>query len=394
MPTERNALHVLMVLESHFPTVGGGGAESQVRTLASGLRARGHRVTVLTPRLRVGAQQPVSRVDGIPVCRLAFPRVRFLGGPLLWLRMALFLHQRRGRYDVWHVHIAHHLGAVCGLLGRRLGRPVVLKVSGWWEIERGAIATDASLLARLTYRCLLRADAWQAISQRIANTLAAKGVPPGRLQAIPHAVETCRFRAIVPTDSPHQRILYNGRQVPEKGIDTLLEAFAASVAGRPEARLRIVGSGPMQGQLQARAASLGLEGRVSFEGHRTDLVSVLEEADIAVLPSRIEGLSNTLLECMAAGLPMIASRVSGSEDLVCPGANGWLFEAGDAVGLARCLDAAARMPPAQRLAMGGKAREAVTNHADLAHVLDRLLCLYRGRAAPATATLPLARRPA
>src|SRR5512133_1177731 len=146
MPAEHAPLHVLMVLESHFPTVGGGGAEAQVRTLASGLRARGHRVTVLTPRLRVGPQQRVSRVDGIPVCRLSFPRLRLIGGPLLWLRFGAFLLQRRQRYDVWHVHIAHHLGAVCGLLGPVLGTPVVLKVSGWWEMERGALAGDAAPL--------------------------------------------------------------------------------------------------------------------------------------------------------------------------------------------------------------------------------------------------------
>jgi glycosyltransferase involved in cell wall biosynthesis len=150
----------------------------------------------------------------------------------------------------------------------------------------------------------------------------------------------------------------------------------------------------MKAQLQQRAAGLGLAGKVSFEGHRSDLVSVLEEADFAVLPSRIEGLSNTLLECMASGLPMIASRVSGSEDLVRTGENGWLFEVGDAVGLARCLDAAAQLPVAQRLAMGRSARETVTSHADLAHVLDRLVSLYRGKPVPTAGAIPLARRSA
>lgn len=377
MDTERASLHVLMVLESTYPSPRGGGAEAQVRTLAKALRARGQRVTVLTPLTAGGPQRRIERVDGVPVCRLAYPRLRWIGGPLLWLRLALFLCLRPRRYDVWHVHIAHHLGAVCALLGRWLDTPVVVKVSGWWELEKGTLASNAGPVARVAHYCLLRTTAWQAISSRIATALVKKGIPPSRIVAIPNAVDTKRFRAIAPTPGTAPRFVFIGRLVEEKGLDTLLEAFTVTSLVCPEASLRIVGGGPLEAALKQYAVALSIDERVDFAGHREDIENVLAEADFGVLPSRIEGLSNTLLEGMAAGLPMIASRVSGSEDLVRTGENGWLFEPDDRAGLTNCLIEAAMLTPAGRAAMSAKARETVERHAGLDNVLDSLIMLYR-----------------
>ena len=392
MDSEHRPLHVLMVLESCFPSPRGGGAEAQVRTLAGALRAGGHKVTVLTPLTSNGPQQAVGRVDRVPVCRLRYPHLPLLGGPLLWLRLALFLWMRRGRYDVWHVHIAHHLGAVCSLLGSWIDKPVVLKVSGWWELERGVLAGDAGPVARVAYRCLLRASAWQAISTRIAASLADRGVASARIASIPNAVDTARFGGIVRTAPLTPRFVFIGRLVAEKGLDTLLHAFVTALRSCPDARLRLVGTGPLAPSLAALASELGVAGNVEFCGHRDDIETVLSDADIGVLASRIEGLSNTLLECMAAGLPVIASRVSGSEDLVRTGDNGWLFEPDDRDALASCLVEAAALPIGQRLAMGVRARVSVEQHAGLDRVVDSLVSLYR--ATPmATATAPVVPMP-
>lgn len=376
-----------MVLESHFPALDGGGAEAQLRTLAHGLRARGHRVTILTPLSPRGPRERVSRFEGIPVCRLPYPRIRFIGGPLLWLRLACFLTRRRRRYDAWHAHIAHRLGPISAVLGRWFGVPVLVKIAGSWE-ARNILAERASLPSRLAYRGLLKATAVQAISRRIAGALALKGVPRNRLVVIPNAVDMSRFREISPVESPYLRFVFLGRLVPQKGLDTLLECFARALGSRPYAQLRIVGNGPLLETLVARAAQLGLGRRVQFESHRPDIENVLANADYAVLPSRVEGLSNTLLECMAAGLPMIASRVSGSEDLVRHGENGWLFEPDDGAALMACLVQAATLPAARRLEMGRQARLNVERHAGLDSVIDRLLAIYRGRDRPGPRLAP------
>jgi len=378
MSAERPPLHVLMVLESAFPANRGGGAESQVRTLAKALRARRQRVTVLTPLTPLGPQQRVGRVDGVPVVRLPYPRVRLLGGPWLWLRTAAFLWSRRQRYDVWHVHIAHYLGAVCALLGPWLRVPVLVKVSGWWELDRGTLAEHASPLASLARPCLLRVDAWQSISQRITAALIARGVPATRIVALANAVDSARFSAIKRSASgAGARFIFVGRLVPEKGLQTLIDAFAALLHQFPDAHLRIVGTGPLLATLTQLCHQHGIAGHVEFAGHREDVETLLAQADFGVLPSHIEGLSNTLLECMAAGLPMLASRVSGSEDLVRDAFNGWLFEPADCDGLVRALLAAAALTPAARDAMGQCARDSVARHAGIDGVLDRLLHVYR-----------------
>jgi glycosyltransferase involved in cell wall biosynthesis len=375
-------LHVLLLLESHYPAKGGGGAEGQVRTIARGLRERGQRVTVLTPLSRRGPRERISRTDGVVVCRLPFPHLRVFGAPVLWFRLACFLISRRRRYDAWHAHIGHHLAAIACVIGAWLDKPVMVKVAGGWEFTH-ALSKPRSLLSSLTFHGLLRAHRWQAISQRIAQTLAQKGVPRERLLVIPNAVDTRRFQAISPTDSAEPRFLFMGRLAPVKGLDILLDAFSDALSAGGVGRLRILGSGPLNDPLRDQAARLGISGRVSFEGHRSDVEAVLADADFTVLSSHMEGLSNTLLECMAAGLPAIATRVSGSEDLVRPGDNGWLCEPGDRAGLADCLLQAMQTPADTRREMGRRARQAVEEHSGMPKVLDRLMAVYASPRSPA-----------
>lgn len=388
MPRDPHPLGVLMVLEAVYPAPNGGGAEAQVRTLARGMRARGHRVTIVTPMALAGMPR-VDRVDGSAVVRLRYPRIRLLGGPWLWLEMFWFLLSRRRRYDVWHIHIAHHLGAVTALVGSWLDKRVVTKVSGWWELERGVFAPRAGPLSALARHCLLRSGYWQAISHRIASGLRERGVPRDRIAAIPNAVDMSRFSGMPRPrgDDPH--FIYIGRLVAEKGLEDLLHAFAG-ISGRfPRARLTLVGDGTLHEPLQKLAASLGIAGKVQFAGHRDDIEAPMAQANIGVLPSRIEGLSNTLLECMAAGMPMVASRISGNEDFVRTNENGWLFESGDRMQLAQCLQAAALLDKPARDAMGDRARATVGQQAGLDGVLDKLFRLYRAtHATPAADVAP------
>jgi glycosyltransferase involved in cell wall biosynthesis len=165
--------------------------------------------------------------------------------------------------------------------------------------------------------------------------------------------------------------------VPEKGLDTLLAAWAQ--ARRPPGwRLRLVGEGPLRAALEAQARALGIAASVELPGQSERVEEDLAGADLGVLPSRFEGLSNTLLEGMAAGLPMLASRISGNEDFVVPGRNGWLFEPGDVTGLAAVLSAAMALPAAARQAMGEAARADVLAKASVPAVIGQLLPLYRG----------------
>ena len=388
-------LHILMVLDAaQYPAKGGGGAEAQVRALCKGLRAIGHRVTVLVPRTRSGPQARVERIDGVPVYRLGYPRIRLIGGPLLWLRLASFLYSRRGRYDAWHIHVAHRLGAVATLMGRMLRTRTLIKVSGIWEVERGALSLHRGVLSAMTLRVLRQADGWQAISQSIVHRLQLVGIPGSRVVRIPNAVDTVRFGSVQPASERAVRLVFVGRLAAEKGLDTLLHAFADVAPEFPEAHLTLVGTGPLDAALKRIVHERCIEAQVSFGGYRSDIEAVMAQANVGVLSSLHEGLSNTLLETMASGLPMIASRISGNEDFVVDGENGWLFEPGDRAGLARCLRLACGLPATTRAVMGRRARETIERHASFERVLAALVAFYRegeGHAAQADAAAQRAR---
>jgi glycosyltransferase involved in cell wall biosynthesis len=119
---------------------------------------------------------------------------------------------------------------------------------------------------------------------------------------------------------------------PIKDHETLLESFARLHEKRPDSVLLVVGEGPHADALQ-RLAGPG----VRLLGHREDVPELMGALDVFVLPSRNEGISNTILEAMAAGLPVVASRVGGTPELLDDGVEGRLFDAGDVGGLFEAL---------------------------------------------------------
>ena len=125
---------------------------------------------------------------------------------------------------------------------------------------------------------------------------------------------------------------------PEKGLPTLLKAFAQSTALDREARLLIVGSGSELSNLQSLADQLGIRDRCVFQPAVADVAPWMESIDIFVLPSLSEALSNSLMEAMAAGCTCIASNTGGNPELVRPHNTGLLFEPGDAADLSAKLD--------------------------------------------------------
>jgi sugar transferase (PEP-CTERM/EpsH1 system associated) len=128
-----------------------------------------------------------------------------------------------------------------------------------------------------------------------------------------------------------------GRLDPIKGQRGLIQAFATVAARCREARLVVAGDGPCRGELEGTVAALGLGDRVQLLGARRDVPVVLAALDVFVLPSIGEGMSNTVLEAMASGLPVVATRVGGNPELVEPGVNGCLVPAGDERALAEAI---------------------------------------------------------
>jgi glycosyltransferase involved in cell wall biosynthesis len=180
----------------------------------------------------------------------------------------------------------------------------------------------------------------------VAAQLAEGGAPAARVRIIPSAIDPgrlvpClgreRLRAQEQVASETPLLLTIAALVRRKGLDVLLGALAdlAREAGAP--RLWIAGSGPEREALERRTRSLGLEGRVRFLGQREDAADLLAACDVFVLPSRREGLGVAALEAMAAGRPVVATRVGGLGHAVVPGRTGLLVPPDDTAALADAI---------------------------------------------------------
>jgi glycosyltransferase involved in cell wall biosynthesis len=129
-----------------------------------------------------------------------------------------------------------------------------------------------------------------------------------------------------------------GRLSPEKGFGVLVEAAARLVGRDSTIGFIHFGDGPLRCSLQRRVATLGLAGRFRFAGHRSDLDPFMPFFDVLVLPSYTEGLPNVVLEALAASVPVIASAVGGTPEIVEDGLNGYLVPPGDPEVLARRVE--------------------------------------------------------
>jgi glycosyltransferase involved in cell wall biosynthesis len=161
---------------------------------------------------------------------------------------------------------------------------------------------------------------------------------------------------------------------PEKGLDTLVDAWAIVAKEVPEARLTLIGEGPERTSLETRVERLGLAGLVELPGSSSDPSGVLRESDLFVLPSREEGMSIALLEAMALGIPSVASAIPGNRALLVDGVHGRLAPPDDPPGLARVL-LEHRLDPGAG-SMAASARRRVSEDYSIAAVARRHLELF------------------
>lgn len=165
------------------------------------------------------------------------------------------------------------------------------------------------------------------------------------------------------------------RLVPQKALHVLLDAFARHLAAtRRPAKLALVGRGPLEDELKARAQALGLEGKVVWAGFREDIPAVMQAFDVFALTSQYEGFGLVLLEAMAAGKPVAATRVSAIPEVVQDGRTGILFEAGAADQLAAALGVLE--DEGVRARYGEEGLRRVLESFTLERMLERTLSVY------------------
>jgi glycosyltransferase involved in cell wall biosynthesis len=360
---------IVLALESSGP----GGAENVVLRLASALRERGDLAIVAT--LQPGWMTARAQALGLPVW-IAPQRP---GVDLRWvLRFAGRL--RRERVELLHTHEfgMNAFGSAAALLARI---PAVCTIHGrHWVADRPRRARAYRWLRRLGVPVV-------AVSEDLAGFLVqGLGLPRARLEVvhngiplpaeIPPAERTARRSSArealgIPPDLA--LIVAVGNLYPVKDHASLLRALARL----PGARVAIAGRGAEEEPLRRLAAELGLADRVHLLGLRDDVETVFASADVFAQPSLSEGLPLAVLEAMAAGLPVVASRVGGIPEAVADGETGYLVPPADpaalAAALARVLEAEDR---GSALAAAARARAAAEFSVE--QMTERYRQLYAG----------------
>jgi glycosyltransferase involved in cell wall biosynthesis len=262
-------------------------------------------------------------------------------GPLDWGVLTQFLNVcRRERVTVWHGH--DYKSNLVGLLLRPFWRMrLVTTVHGWVEHT-----SRTPLYYAVDRLCLPRYERVVCVSDDLRQRCLAAGVRSRRCLLLENGIDTDEFRRHrspreakanlgLPFDRPLAVAV--GRLSPEKGFDVLLRAVASLVRDGLDVGLLIAGEGKQRDELQALIDRLGLSERVRLMGYCPDPRPVYEAADLFVLSSLREGLPNVVLEAMAMGTPVVATRVAGVPRVISDCDDGLLVESGSADALAAAL---------------------------------------------------------
>ena len=382
-------MRICYIAFQFWPSVGG--AQTQAEKQARCLRQSGQEVMVVTlrhqktwPTRELYAGIPVRRIGGW-YRRDGALRVGKVGHLFVDILMFLTLWRLRKKYDLIHLFQLSPLAFVGTLIGKITHKPVIVEIQSTgpceWLLDLSSqeaqvhgvagreqpdarsvtdgqveVGGDIAMLQQTAWggewmlNYLRKSNAYyQILSSRGYLYLMQHGFRPERILYIPNGIDMQQFypgrwawpETIVRSAERH--IVCVARLEYAKGVDVLLHAWAQMLAMPAEwrrtlqLRLYLAGDGARKAELESLADALRVRESVEFLGTHYDIPGLLQRAWGFVLPSRWEGMPNALLEAMACALPCIATRVSGSEDLIEQGTNGLLVEPGQSQQLAYAL---------------------------------------------------------
>ena len=384
-------MRVLMVISQFHPIIGG--AEKQAQLLGRALIERGIDVDVVTgwwdrrtPRR--------EKVEGLRVFRnfsswgmFGIKGLRTLGAFTYMASLGLHLLVCGQKYDLIHVHQVLYPAFVSALIGKTFLRKPVLVKNACSGVTSDIVHMKRFPFGSRQLNYLVKSmDCLVTVNEEGASEFKAVGYPGSKIARISNGV-------LIPREgkaSYHRvlRVLTTARLDTQKGIDVLLNAWVHIVQQHPGIRLTVLGQGPAEKELKGLSGELGLAGSVEFPGLTRHIEKYLQEADLFVLPSRAEGLSNALLEALSYGIPCIATNLAGNRELlggdntpvssggfrVTP--NGLLVNVDDERGLSEAILHLIQNSK-EREEMGRRGRAFIVERYSIDRIADQYLALYQ-----------------
>ena len=328
-----------------------GGAERCLTELALRIDRKQFQpfVYCLCPRPSPDKLELVTRLESAGVDQRFFTGPTAVNSPGLMVRLARTLRQDGIQVLQCFLLQANLLGA---LAGRIAGTRAILggiRVAERRKGGRQLLARGASLLV----------DRWVCVSQAVADFASLEiGIAPSRMTVIENGVDLSRFDPLSIKQAnalglPRQRkfLIYVGRLDEQKGLEPFLSRVDKMLSVMPAYDLLLVGRGPLENRLKELASSMAAANRIHLLGHRQDIPSLLAASELFVFPSRWEGMPNAVLEAMAAGLPVVSTRIEGAQELLGEHSGEQTVAVDDYDGLVeRVVDLAA--DPAKRVRLG------------------------------------------
>jgi len=351
------------MLSDYFPPHFGGGVERVAAELCERLASRGHDVAVLTlqttpaPQVETNGTLTIHRVPALDLTRW----LGFQFAVSVPIMRALPRLIRDFQPDLVHAHnLFFRATELAALLRVRSCIPLITTLhlgkpegggKAFNALVRAYESTIGNFIIRRSDHIITVSDAVARHARRINSYLA-------RLTVIPNGVDTGVFYPETGQNKSRQVILFVARLVSNKGPETMIRAASLVLEHHPQAQFVLVGDGPLRTRLQEQADRLGIGHAVQFLGLRYDVPELMRQASVFSRPSTLEGMPLTVLESMASGLPVVATPVGGTPELVEDGVNGYLTPVGDHIVLAnsitRLLD-----EPSLAIKMGKRGREIV-----------------------------------
>lgn len=335
-----------------------GGVQTHLVQLLSRLDERRFVPMVCALKAR-GELRGALEAMGVPVFDGGLgPSLKGWGGLRVAWRLARLL--RRERVDIAHAYLFHP-NVLTPMAARLAGIPAVVASKRSLDRYPDLIPRLACKLGNaLAHRITVNAEAVRRF------VISEEGGSPRKMRLIPNGVSEEALAASgdrrakrreldLPPDSPVVGAV--SRLAWKKGVRYLLDAVPRLLESVPDVTVLIVGDGPLRIELEAQASALGIGERVRFLGSRQDALELLSAFDVFVLPSVIEGMSNALLEAMAARLPVVATEVGGNSEVVVDGETGFLVPPGDAGQLAAAIVKLLQAPEmAREMGAAGRGR--------------------------------------
>ncbi len=381
MAEDTKPQQILFVIRYFHPFIGG--LEKKVFNLARSLSACGYSITVITSRFSLAWRSEELLDCGMRIIRLPSPRVKVAGACIYLAALSLYLWRHRSAFDIIHSFQVGYSSSCAVMAGHLLGKKTVITLSSSGS-GGDVLRHRSSPWGRIFLHCCLKASSIVTLHKAMQSEV-TEVQPVRSMQSIPNGVDTARYHPSPDRSSlrlklgiaPHDRlILYAGRLSAEKGLDFLLKSFSTL---QPAASLRLwlFGDGPEHSALSARIDELELRDRVTLHAATDTVAPLLQAADLFIMPSKFEGMSNSLLEAMACGLPVIATDVAGNRELIEPEATGLLVPFGDTAALADAISTLLDNPGlAGRL--GENARNKIAGRYGIEHAVELHRQLYAG----------------